>query len=84
MVVVACSLLISTTAMEQETDLSPFVVKTVERKYYLTLLAHKTEWVNRTKNVRFYPSSCTGKERDVHNPLQTHSDSGGSQRVEKA
>ena len=26
--------------------------------------AHKIEWVNRTKNVRFYPSSCTGKERD--------------------
>ncbi len=26
--------------------------------------AHKTEWVNRTKNARFYPPSCTGKERD--------------------
>ena len=25
---------------------------------------HKTEGVNRTKKVRFYPSSCTGKELD--------------------
>ena len=30
----------------------------------MTPPVYKVEWVNRTENVRFYPFSCTGKERD--------------------
>ena len=31
---------------------------------YLNLSAHKTEGITRTKNMRFYPTVFTGKERD--------------------
>ncbi len=34
------------------------------KKNFLSLDVHKNKAKNRTKNVRFYPFSCTGKERD--------------------
>ncbi len=30
----------------------------------MTCIVHKTEWVNRTKTMRFYPIAFTGKEKD--------------------
>lgn len=37
---------------------------TIKKRFSMTSIAYKTEWLDRTKNMRLYPFFFTGKERD--------------------
>lgn len=37
---------------------------TIKKRFSMTCIAYKTEWLDRTQNVRFYPFVLTGKEKD--------------------